>query len=91
MKVSPCCPPEKPASLCTLYLLVLCFFSFHSFSALLGMTSQGWDEADHGVEGKIERCIPGQVAQLVGALSRCTKVVGSIPGWGAYKNQLVNA
>ena len=33
---------------------------------------------------------PGQVAQLVGASSAHQKVVGSIPGRGAYGRQLVN-
>ena len=30
---------------------------------------------------------PGQIAQLVRTLSQYTKVAGSIPGWGIYKNQ----
>ena len=34
---------------------------------------------------------PGWVAELVGALSQCTKVVGLIPGQGTYENQPMNA
>ena len=34
---------------------------------------------------------PGWVAQLVGASSRYTKIVGSIPGWSTYENPPVNA
>ena len=34
---------------------------------------------------------PGQVAQLVRALSGYAKVAGSIPGQGTYKNQPMNA
>ena len=35
--------------------------------------------------------LPGQVAQLVRALSWYAKVAGSIPGQGTYKNQPMNA
>ena len=34
---------------------------------------------------------PGQVAQLVRASSQNTKVEGSIPGQGTYKNQPMSA
>ena len=34
---------------------------------------------------------PGQVAQLVGALSEYNEVVGSIPSEGIYKNQAMKA
>ena len=34
---------------------------------------------------------PGQVAQLVGASPWYTKVEGSIPGQGTYKNEPMNA
>lgn len=33
---------------------------------------------------------PGHVAQLVGDLSRYAKVVGSVSGQGAYRNQPMN-
>ena len=34
-------------------------------------------------------CGPGQVAQLVRALTQYTKVVGSIPSQGTYKEQQI--
>ena len=43
------------------------------------------------VQIKIAMRGPGQVAQLVRALSRYIKVAGSIPGQGTYKKQPVNA
>ena len=41
-----------------------------------------------GTQSKI--LCPGQVARLVTASSQCTKVAGSVPGWGSYKNQPMN-
>ena len=38
----------------------------------------------------LKKC-PGHIAQLVRASSRYTKVAGSIPGQGTYKNQPMSA
>ena len=40
---------------------------------------------------KLQIFNPGQVAQMVRALSRYAKVAGSIPGQGTCKNQSMNA
>ena len=63
--------------------------------------ARGWREEGMGNQcsvgaefqlGKMKKfCSPVQVAELVRALSQYAKVAGSIPHWGAYKNQPMSA
>ena len=55
-----------------------------------GLRVEGWESVFNLLFKSVRLC-PGQVAQLVGVLSPYTRVPGSIPGQGTYKNQPMSA